>query len=32
MNQQDKIVSMFNDISKTYDVANRVLSFGVDKK
>ena len=32
MNQQDKIVSMFNDISKTYDVANRVLSFGVDRK
>ena len=23
---------MFNDIAKTYDVANRVLSFGVDRK
>ena len=32
MNKQEKIVSMFNDISKTYDVANRVLSFGVDRK
>ncbi len=32
MNKQEKIVSMFNDISKTYDIANRVLSFGVDKK
>jgi len=32
LNKQEKIVSMFNDISKTYDVANRVLSFGVDRK
>ena len=32
MNKQEKIVEMFNDISKTYDVANRVLSFGVDRK
>lgn len=32
MNKQEKIVSMFNDISKTYDIANRVLSFGVDRK
>ena len=31
MDKQTKIVSMFNDISKTYDLANRVLSFGVDK-
>jgi len=32
LNKQEKIVEMFNDISKTYDVANRVLSFGVDRK
>ncbi len=31
MNQQEKIVSMFDNIAETYDVANRVLSFGVDK-
>ncbi len=31
MNQQEKIVSMFDNIAGTYDVANRVLSFGVDK-
>ena len=31
MNKQEKIVSMFDEIAKTYDVANRVLSFGVDK-
>jgi len=31
VNQQEKIVSMFDNIAKTYDVANRVLSFGVDK-
>jgi demethylmenaquinone methyltransferase/2-methoxy-6-polyprenyl-1,4-benzoquinol methylase len=31
MEKQEKIVSMFDNIAKTYDVANRVLSFGVDK-
>ncbi len=31
MGKQEKIVSMFNDIAGTYDVANRVLSMGVDK-
>jgi len=31
LNKQEKIVSMFDEIAKTYDVANRVLSFGVDK-
>ncbi len=31
MNQQEKIVSMFDNIARTYDVANRILSFGVDK-
>ncbi len=31
MNKQEKIVDMFNNIAGTYDVANRVLSFGVDK-
>ncbi|MEA3512944.1 MAG: bifunctional demethylmenaquinone methyltransferase/2-methoxy-6-polyprenyl-1,4-benzoquinol methylase UbiE [Campylobacterota bacterium] len=29
-NQED-IVKMFNDIAKTYDLANRVLSMGIDK-
>ena len=29
-NQQD-IIKMFNDIAKTYDLANRVLSMGIDK-
>lgn len=28
--KQDKIVGMFNDIASTYDLANRVLSFGID--
>jgi len=31
LDKQRKIVSMFNEIAPTYDVANRVLSFGVDK-
>ncbi len=28
---QEKIVAMFNDIAPTYDKANRVLSMGIDK-
>ena len=28
---QDDIVKMFNDIAKTYDLANRILSMGIDK-
>ncbi|WP_419770474.1 MAG: bifunctional demethylmenaquinone methyltransferase/2-methoxy-6-polyprenyl-1,4-benzoquinol methylase UbiE [Candidatus Marinarcus sp.] len=31
MGKQEKIVSMFNEIAGTYDVANRVLSMGIDK-
>lgn len=30
MDKQKKIVLMFNDIAKSYDLANRVLSFGSD--
>ncbi len=30
MDKQKKIVSMFDDIAKSYDLANRVLSFGSD--
>jgi len=29
--KQEQIVSMFNQIAPSYDLANRVLSFGVDK-
>ncbi len=31
MGKQEKIVSMFDDIAGTYDIANRVLSMGIDK-
>ncbi|MDQ7045692.1 MAG: bifunctional demethylmenaquinone methyltransferase/2-methoxy-6-polyprenyl-1,4-benzoquinol methylase UbiE [Sulfurimonas sp.] len=31
MQEQEKIVSMFDDIAPTYDTANRVMSMGVDK-
>lgn len=31
MEKQEKIVSMFNNIAGTYDIANRVLSMGIDK-
>ena len=30
-NQED-IIKMFNDIAKTYDLANRILSMGIDKQ
>jgi len=30
--KQDKIVTMFDDIASTYDLANRVLSLGIDKQ
>ena len=28
--KQEKIVNMFDEIASTYDLANRVLSFGID--
>jgi demethylmenaquinone methyltransferase/2-methoxy-6-polyprenyl-1,4-benzoquinol methylase len=31
MDKQEKIVSMFDQIAQKYDVANRVLSMGIDK-
>lgn len=31
MQSQEKIVSMFNKIAPTYDIANRLLSFGIDQ-
>lgn len=31
MEKQQKIVTMFDEISKNYDIANRVLSMGIDK-
>ena len=31
MNKQEKIVEMFNEIAPSYDLANRILSFGIDK-
>ncbi len=31
MSKQEDIVCMFNDIAKTYDLANRILSMGIDK-
>jgi len=30
-NKQEDIIKMFNGIAKTYDLANRILSMGIDK-
>ncbi len=31
IDSQENIIKMFNDIAKTYDLANRILSMGIDK-
>jgi len=32
MSKQTEIVNMFNSIAKSYDLVNRILSFGIDKQ
>jgi demethylmenaquinone methyltransferase / 2-methoxy-6-polyprenyl-1,4-benzoquinol methylase len=32
MDKQEKIISMFNEISGTYDKLNRILSLGIDRR